>query len=57
MEMDKMKEFWNKVEECLTHIPKVVLWVIVIIGLCIPCSSIGLCLSLIAFVLTLYHKD
>lgn len=57
MGMDKMKEFWNKVEECLTHIPKVVLWIIVIIGLCIPYSSIGLCLSLIAFVLTLYHKD
>ena len=52
-----MKEFWNKVEECLTHIPKVVLWIIVIIGLCIPYTGIGLCLCLITFVLFRYHKD
>ena len=57
MEMDKMKKFWNEVEECLTHIPNVVLWIIVVIGLCVPNTDIGLCLCLIAFVLSLYHKD
>ena len=56
MGMDKMKEFWKNVEEFLTHIPKIVLWIIAIIGLC-SSSNIGSCLFLIAFILFLSRKD
>lgn len=56
MEMDKMKEFWHKVEEFLNNIPKGVLLIIAIIGLC-SCSNIGSCLFLIAFILFLTRED
>ena len=31
-----MKAFWNKVEDFLTTIPSVVLWLLLVFGLCIP---------------------
>jgi hypothetical protein len=52
-----MKKFWNEVEEFLTHIPKIVLCIIAIIGMCIPNTDIGLCLCLIALVLSFYRED
>lgn len=50
-----MKDFWKKVEDFLTNVPSVVLWIMLVAGLCIP-NSVGCIFAMITIVLFCFQK-
>ena len=52
MEMDKMKDIWKQIEEFLTTIPKVILYMLLIISFFLP-----LPFFLIVIVLFCFNKE
>ena len=50
-----MKDFWKKVEDFLTNIPAVVLWILLVIGLFCP-DYIGVPLAIIVIILFCYKN-
>ena len=53
--MQSGNDFWERVEEFLTTIPKVVLWILLVVGFC-STGIFGGILCLVAFVLFCFNK-